>query len=89
MFRTLMLHDIFERLMFGDSCLTLYPDLEDVVCFMQVFWLLYPHHMADLMGLVLWCLVYFCLPEKTKFSCWTFVSCHENVSLWRVDIIIY
>jgi len=32
-----MLYEIFERLMFGDSCLTICLDLEDVMCFVQVF----------------------------------------------------
>ena len=75
--------------MFGDSCLTLCLDLEDVVCFVQVFWFLYPHRRVGLMGLALGCLVYFCLLAKTEFSCWTFVSCLENVFLWRVDVIVY
>ena len=41
------------------------------------------------MGLTLGCLVYFCLLEKIEFSCWTCVSCLENVFLWKVDVIVY
>ena len=36
-FETFMLYEKFERLMFGDSCLTIYPYLEDMVYFVQVF----------------------------------------------------
>jgi len=32
-----LLYEIFERLMFGDLCLTFCPGLEVVVCFVQAF----------------------------------------------------
>ena len=67
--------------MFNDYCLTICPDLEDMVCFVQVFWLVYPHPMVSLMGLAFECLVYFCLVTKNEFSCWIFVSCPKNVFL--------
>jgi len=41
------------------------------------------------MSLALRCLVYLCLLAKTEFSCWTFVSCFENMFIWRVDVIVY
>jgi len=88
-FETFMLYEIFKRLMFDDSCSMICPDLEDVVCFVQDFLLLYPHRRVDLMDLALGYLVYFCLLTKTEFSCWTFVSCLENVFLWRVYVIVY
>jgi len=59
-----MLYEIFERLMFGDSCLTICSDLENVVCFVQVFWLLYPHRRVDLMGFALGCLVNFVCSQR-------------------------
>ena len=74
-----MLYEIFERLMFGDSCLTICPHLKDVMCFVQVFWLLYPHCRVGLMSFKLGCLVYFCLLAKIEFSCWIFVSYLKNV----------
>jgi len=36
-FGTPLLYEIFERLMFGDLCLTFCPGLAVVVCFVQFF----------------------------------------------------
>jgi len=37
MSETSMLYEIFERLMFGDSCLTFCSCLEVMVCFVHIF----------------------------------------------------